>query len=230
MSEIQNELSLGDRAYRDLRELIITCEIEPGAWVTESQLAVRLGVGKTPTREALRRLASEGFATPSHRRGYQITPITVAHAREVFEAFRVVLPDVAVLVAERASPDDKRRLAEVTLNWSATEDPAVHPEPPFPLFVALSRNPTIVEMANRVFGHLERMTNFARYHGALLDPQYVEAATAALGAIDGGDGEDVRRRLQTLLDHTMRVVIDALLASPSLMTAPVGMARSQASG
>jgi DNA-binding GntR family transcriptional regulator len=216
--------SLAEGAYRALHELIVTCELEPGAWVSEAQLATHLGFGKTPTREALRRLSGDGLVIPAHRRGYQVTPITVAQAQQVFEAYRMFVPDVAVLVSRRATPEEKRWLADVAEDWAVGREATAHPgSTPFPLFVQLCRNPTIVEMGHRVIGHFERMVNFAIFHGALVGPEYLEILRSALRAIENGDEDAVRTGVGALVDATRDTVIGALLATPSLTTTPVAM-------
>ena len=59
IGEFQQAETLTDRAYRELEEAIVTLRIPPGAMVSEAQLSRRLGVGRTPVREALQRLARE---------------------------------------------------------------------------------------------------------------------------------------------------------------------------
>lgn len=221
----QARVSLADRAYDALREQITTCEIEPGAWVSESQLAVLLGVGKTPTREALRRLSGEGFVNPAHRRGYQVTPITVAHVREVFEACGVFVPEVAVLVAARATPEEARELALVSRQWAdAGERGAPGPTPLRP-FIALCKNPTLIEMGNRVVWHFERMINFAIFHGALVAPKLTLSFRTALKAIEDGNASAVRSSARAQIDATRDIVIAALLSAPSVVLTPIEMRR-----
>lgn len=218
-------LSLSERAYRALRKQITTCEIEPGAWVSESQLAVQLGVGKTPTREALRRLSSEGFVNPAHRRGYQVTAITVAHVREVFEALGVFVPEVAVLVAARATPEEESELARVSRQWAdAGERGAPGPTPLRP-FIELCKNPTLIEMGDRVIWHFERMINFAIFHGALVAPGLTVSVRTALTAIDDGDAGAVRSSARAAIDATGESVIAALLSAPSVVLTPIEMHR-----
>jgi len=57
--EAANARSLSDQAYFQLRDLIVSLELEPGSLVREPELMERLGLGRTPVREALRRLAQE---------------------------------------------------------------------------------------------------------------------------------------------------------------------------
>ena len=52
---LKDELSLSERAYGSIRRLIVTLALEPGSVISESDLMSRLGVGRTPVREALRR-------------------------------------------------------------------------------------------------------------------------------------------------------------------------------
>ena len=61
--------SLTDRAYGDLEELIVTLKLPPGSAVSEAALSVRLGIGRTPIREALQRLARERLVTILPRKG-----------------------------------------------------------------------------------------------------------------------------------------------------------------
>ena len=62
--------SLTDRAYADLEEMIVTLKLAPGRAVSESELSQRLGIGRTPIREALQRLAREELVVILPRRGH----------------------------------------------------------------------------------------------------------------------------------------------------------------
>jgi DNA-binding GntR family transcriptional regulator len=211
--------SLAQQAYIELRHRIISCRIAPGEWVTESGLAAELAVGKTPTREALRRLAADGFARPARRRGYQVTPVTIGHAIEIFEAFAVLVPEVAVLVARRATPEEKARLAEMAQAASRGEPGDV--QPAISMFIELCGNPTIVEMVHGVAGHLTRIINIAASQGALANPRYVDAASATLEAIQGGDVEAVRASALELLEATRSSVLEVMSSAPSVLATPV---------
>ena len=60
---------LSELAYRELRRLIVTLELAPGSPVSEAELSERLGLGRTPIREALRALAAERLIDVYPRRG-----------------------------------------------------------------------------------------------------------------------------------------------------------------
>ncbi|OYZ89384.1 MAG: GntR family transcriptional regulator, partial [Rhizobiales bacterium 17-65-6] len=67
-SEMQ-DLTLTERAYRELEELISTLQLPPGTVLSELVLVDRLGIGRTPIREALQRLARDGLVLVLPRRG-----------------------------------------------------------------------------------------------------------------------------------------------------------------
>jgi DNA-binding GntR family transcriptional regulator len=69
--------SLGDRVYRTLRDEIVFLELPPGAPVREIDVAKRLGVGRTPVREALQRLAMNYLVELLPGRGAFVTPISL---------------------------------------------------------------------------------------------------------------------------------------------------------
>lgn len=218
--------SLADRAYRELRARIIACDIAPGDVVTEARLAADLGFGQTPTREAARRLVAEGFMTPKHRLGYEVTPITVARVREIFEALRTVLPEVAVLAAGRATRDERARLEEITAALTRPDDGRLERDTqPFAFFFKLCRNPTIIEMTSGVLGQFERIGNFAFRCGTLVDSAHTAARDAALEAFDAANEDLIRSAYRTLLDEVERTVITALYSTPSLSEAPVYIGR-----
>ena len=67
--EASRAVPLRDRAYRMLRDAIVTGELEPGAVIRDAELAERVGLSRTPVREALARLADEGWSRPSRTHG-----------------------------------------------------------------------------------------------------------------------------------------------------------------
>lgn len=90
------------QAYVEIRNLIVTCRLAPGARIHESEAALRLGSSRTPVRAALQRLQQEGYvtgATPGRRARPTVTPLTVEDARELFD----IVGDIEGLAAERAA-------------------------------------------------------------------------------------------------------------------------------
>lgn len=102
--EFQAAETLTDRAYRELEEAIVTLRIPPGAIVSEVQLSRRLGVGRTPVREALQRLAREWLVVIMPRRGIFISEIDVARQLRLLETRRVLERLLAQSAAHRSAP------------------------------------------------------------------------------------------------------------------------------
>src|ERR1700730_11142182 len=82
------ELSLSERAYRTLEELIITGELAPGSVLSESALTARLKIGRTPVREALQRLKFDGLVLILPRRGIFIPDVNVQKQLKMLEVRR----------------------------------------------------------------------------------------------------------------------------------------------
>ncbi|MBX3569610.1 MAG: GntR family transcriptional regulator [Rhizobiaceae bacterium] len=74
------------RAYRALERMIVTLELPPGGFATEGALIDRLGLGRTPVREAIQRLAWEGLLDVRPRAGIAIAPLNAADWLRVIEA------------------------------------------------------------------------------------------------------------------------------------------------
>ena len=103
--------SLSEQAYFRLRELIVTLALPPGSVVNERELMERLGLGRTPIREALRRLAREQLVEVYPRRGILVAPVDVRDLAELTEA-RLALEGLAArLAARRATTDDLEETA-----------------------------------------------------------------------------------------------------------------------
>lgn len=115
LSDWAPEQTQTDRAYLQIEEEIATLGIPPGAVVSEALLSKRLGVGRTPVREALQRLAREGLVTIMPRRGVVVSEIDVAAQIRLLEVRRELERLLARAAAQRASPaqrDQFRRIAD----------------------------------------------------------------------------------------------------------------------
>ena len=106
-------VSLTEQAYRALEEQIVTLKIPPGTVVSEAILGQRLGIGRTPIREALWRLARERLVTIVPHRGIIVSEINVKPQLRLLELRRVVERLVASRAAKRASEAERKRLGEI---------------------------------------------------------------------------------------------------------------------
>lgn len=103
-------LPLRDVVFRTLRQAILTGEMKPGERLLEIHLANKLGVSRTPIREAIRMLELEGLVIMVPRRGAQVAQITEKSMSDVLEV-RCALDELAVeLACERISAAEKEEL------------------------------------------------------------------------------------------------------------------------
>ncbi len=97
-------------AYRRLRQLIVDGTLPPGQRIFENELAEQLGISRTPLREALRQLETEGLITLSARRGAMVAGLSAAEMHEEF-LIRATLEGLAIrLAAPRLTGDDYLQL------------------------------------------------------------------------------------------------------------------------
>lgn len=116
------KLSLTERAYRQLRDDLLTCRLVPGAKINVKDITERQGFSLGAVREALSRLTSEGFVTQDEARGFRATPISIS--------------DLTDLVSVRSDIEGqclRRAIEKGGLDWETSIVSAAH---------RLSRTPT----------------------------------------------------------------------------------------
>lgn len=102
--------SVVDHVYAALRERILSGELERGTRLRQASLADELGVSRTPLREALRRLASEGLVELSPNRGATVSSLDFSDMRHAWAARLALEPGAARLAAERGDGPAVERL------------------------------------------------------------------------------------------------------------------------
>ena len=105
--------SLAEKAYHAIRELIVSLELAPGSVIDERELIERLEIGRTPVREALRRLAQERLVEVYPRRGMFVSGVDVREHARLSEVRAVLEPEAARLAATRATDDDRAAIASL---------------------------------------------------------------------------------------------------------------------
>ncbi len=105
-------LPLRDVVFNTLREAILKGDLKPGERLMELQLAAKLGVSRTPIREAIRMLEQEGLAVTMPRRGAEVARMTLKDMEDVLE-IREALDELAVKIAsERITEEQLKRLTD----------------------------------------------------------------------------------------------------------------------
>lgn len=106
-------LPLRDVVFHTLREAILRGDLKPGERLMELQLAAKLGVSRTPIREAIRMLEQEGLAVTVPRKGAEVARMTLKDMEDVLE-IREALDELAVrLACDKISPEQLERLRSV---------------------------------------------------------------------------------------------------------------------
>jgi DNA-binding GntR family transcriptional regulator len=113
--------SLRTLAYESLEEMIVTQVLAPGTKVTELELSKKLGIGRTPVREALQRLAREKLVAISPRASITILEMTIERQLQLIEFRTAMEQHVVRLAAQRANVDERARMLQLQ---RAVEDAA----------------------------------------------------------------------------------------------------------
>jgi DNA-binding GntR family transcriptional regulator len=157
-----------DRAYAELKRLIVETELAPGVLLEERDLMERLGVGRTPLREAIQRLTRDNLIESVPHRGYFVTEVTFANVRHAFELRLAIEVFAAGIAARRATARDLQQfddlLAEIRAglgtgdrHWHLDVDRRVH------LVVASATgNPYLRQTIEDLFNLSARLQYMAR--------------------------------------------------------------------
>jgi DNA-binding GntR family transcriptional regulator len=208
--------SFADRAYYAIRELIVTLELPPGAVVREPELTARLGIGRTPVREALRRLAQERLVEVFPRRGMFVTEVDARDLARLCEVRLALEPEAARLAAERATQADLAELRGVLaeLDGGRKRDPRTLIDLDERIHRAIyhaSHNPYLAETLEQYYTHALRiwMVALARTDiGAA-----VGGHQAVLEAVVRGNGPRAARLMREHVESFETAVRDVLLTA-----------------
>ena len=95
--------ALDEQVAEQLRSRIMAHSLAPGSWIDEQLLTAEFGISRTPLREALKVLASEGLVTMKLRRGAYVTEVSERDLAEVYHLLALLESDAAVVVAGNAT-------------------------------------------------------------------------------------------------------------------------------
>lgn len=115
-------LPLRDVVFKTLRQAILTGELQPGERLMEIHLANRLGVSRTPIREAIRKLELDGLVTMVPRKGAEVAQITEKNLKDVLEVRRALDILAVELACERMSQEELQKLREACDEFARTTE------------------------------------------------------------------------------------------------------------
>jgi DNA-binding GntR family transcriptional regulator len=113
---------IADRAYRDLRDRIVTLRLPPGSVLREDQLMPELGIGRTPLREAIKRLALENLVAVEPRRGTSVTDVETSDIVHITEVRAELEGQAAELAARRMDGEHRAVLEQLRQELDAFDD------------------------------------------------------------------------------------------------------------
>jgi len=194
-----------DKAYRQIKEKIITVELPPGSVIREADLMAELGLGRTPIREALKKIQAENLVMVVPRRGMFVADITITDLQQIYEV-RVELESLcARLAVARITPEQRAAMRDLVAAMQAA-DPADKKE-----LMTLDRrfHHLLAEATGNKFlkNEFERFYNLSLriWHLALnriqSDDLDLTAHAEILSAIEAGDAEQATRRMQEHIRH-----------------------------
>ena len=102
--------ALYEEVAEQLRERIFSRELAPGSWIDELKLAGTYGISRTPLREALKVLATEGLVTMKVRRGAYVTEVNEKDLTDVYHLLSLLESDAATVVATTATAEQMGEL------------------------------------------------------------------------------------------------------------------------
>jgi DNA-binding GntR family transcriptional regulator len=191
LPRLQNS-HLKDEAYRLIKEAITSVHFRPGDPVIEGDLARRLGISKTPVRNALVRLEQEGFVQTLPFRGTFVADVSVGDVREIYEV-RSALEETAIrLLIERLSSADIRELrsaiaeVEAKLQAGQLEESFDSIREFHEGIVRRSGNRWLIEMYGTLSGHLTRIRNICGHIPGRVEKSVSEHKTI-IAAIEAHD-------------------------------------------
>jgi DNA-binding GntR family transcriptional regulator len=117
---------LADRAYVELRDQIVTLAIPPGAPINEESLGRELQLGRTPLREAIKRLALENLVAVYPRRGTFVTEINITDLAHISDVRGQLEGHAAYRAAERLTPAQRDELDALVAEIEAAAGGAEH--------------------------------------------------------------------------------------------------------
>jgi DNA-binding GntR family transcriptional regulator len=211
--------SLGEKAYQLLVSKIIRLELPPGAPLIEKALSADLGIGRTPIREALYRLAGEGLVNHHPNRGMFVAEISATSVQHIYEFRLLIDRQTARLAAQRATPMDAHELRGLHLKLvKATDDDSIelyveYDRRFYEVLARVARNIYLAEVMQRMFNlHLRLWFLISKrlgtWHG--IARAHEEMTKAIVDAIAKHDPEQAEKAIETYITQRQKQIYELL--------------------
>jgi len=205
-------LPLRDVVFNTLRQAILTGELRPGERLMEIHLADRLGVSRTPIREAIRKLELEGLVTMIPRRGAEVAQITEKSMNDVLEVRRAVDALCVELACERITKEELEQLRQACDRFEeavgtgdvkeiAQADVALHD-----IIVQATGNQRLVQLVNTLSEQMYRY-RFEYIKDFSQHEKLIEEHRIIYNSIVQKDRETACRAAKTHIDNQKKAII-----------------------
>lgn len=204
---------LGDRVYATLREYLRAGRIPTGQPLQEAVLAEQLGVSRTPVREALTRLASDGLVV-AEGRSFTVPVLTLSDIEDIY-ALRFLLEPEALRLAAASKPDRK---ALAPLRAATEEMTAAHEAADGAAFMdanyryrdawtALVPNPRLVRAIQLYADHVRYLRAFT-LDDAAVRAIVLKGLKQLTTALNAGDGAAAAKAMRAHLENARRILLE----------------------
>jgi DNA-binding GntR family transcriptional regulator len=206
--------SQGERAYLLIRDQIVTLKLSPGSVIEEAKLRQELGLGRTPIREALQRLAHENLVSFVPHRGTFVSDINLTDLHRLTEVRTEMEGYAARLAADRATTSDREQMQGLIAELDTIDGADVHmlmrlDQRIHRLVYEATRNQFLQAMLEEIFNLSLRIWFLGLDRGVRIK-QAVEEHRQLLEAIvsrDGQKAESVMRQHVMGFEHAIRKVL-----------------------
>jgi DNA-binding GntR family transcriptional regulator len=215
--------SLGERAYRELEELIITGQLAPGSVLTESALTARVQIGRTPIREALQRLKVDGLVSVLPRRGILISDVNVQTQLKMLEVRRQLEGLLVRLAVARIKDGERRHFRDVAerIEKAAREEDGIEfmrVDREFNSLLTTAAQNDILHKAMGLMHGLSRRFWYFYYEEVADLPLCAQRHAEVARAIADGNEEAAAAasdRLSDFIEKFTRAALDATMRRPT---------------
>jgi DNA-binding GntR family transcriptional regulator len=219
---VTRSLTSAERVLHALRELILGGDLPAGARLGEVELAERLGVSRTPVREALSRLAAEGIVEIVPNRGARVATWTVAELEGVFDLRSTIEPQLTAFAVPNAGPADVEELHDLACRMVEVGRPGPQQDlgALVPLnrafhdrLVALADHPTLATALAGAIHPPIVLRNFHAYDEASLRRSLAHHVEI-VAAIRAGDATWARAVMTAHIHNARAVMVRAATEAP----------------